>query len=95
MKKKDSFTRLDLAGSRGLGSLMRGRGGNAAYFESRWADVLGPFLSRKIAPADFSAGSLRLSVQDATCRKAVASLLPEIEKKLRDAFPNVSSVRLL
>ncbi len=95
MKKKDSFTRLDLAGSRGLGRLLQGKGGSAVYFESRWADVLGPYLSRKIAPAAFSGGSLALAVKDASCRKAVAGLLPEIEKKLRDAFPNVSSVRLL
>jgi hypothetical protein len=89
----DPFTRLDQAGRRSLG-LLRG-GGAPAYFESRWSDVLGPYLSRKIAPASFSAGDLRLRVNDASCRKTVAGLLPEIEKKLREAFPNVSTVRLL
>ena len=91
-RPKDPFTRLDQAGSRGLGTLLRA---SPAYFESRWSDVLGPYLSRKIAPASFSAGDLRLTVNDASCRKTVAGLLPEIEKKLREAFPNVSSVRLL
>jgi hypothetical protein len=91
---KDPFTRLDQAGSRSLGKLLRG-GGAPAYFESRWSDVLGPYLSRKIAPASFSAGDLRLRVNDASCRKTVAGLLPEIEKKLREAFPNISTVRLL
>ena len=91
---KDPFTRLDQAGSRGLGRLLRGKA-TPVYFESRWADVLGPYLSRKIAPAAFTGGDLALRVADASCRKTVAGLLPEIEKKLRDAFPNVSSVRLL
>jgi hypothetical protein len=91
---RDPFTRLDQAGSRSLGKLLRGRG-STAYFESRWPDVLGPYLSRKIVPASFSAGDLRLKVNDASCRKTVAGLLPEIEKKLREAFPGVSSVRLL
>ncbi len=91
---KDPFTRLDQAGDRGLRKLLRARG-SPAYFESRWSDVLGPYLSRKIAPASFSAGDLRLKINDASCRNTVAGLLPEIEKKLREAFPNVSSVRLL
>ncbi|HKB70239.1 MAG TPA: DciA family protein [Thermoanaerobaculia bacterium] len=95
MKKPDDpFTRLDQAGGRSLGRLLRGNG-SPVYFESRWADVLGPYLSRKIAPAGFSGGALALKVADASCRKTVAGLLPQIEKKLRDAFPNVSSVRLL
>ena len=91
---RDPFTRLDQAGSRSLGKLLRGRS-SPAFFESRWSDVLGPYLSRKIAPASFSAGDLLLAVKDASCRKTVAGLLPEIEKKLREAFPNVSRVRLL
>jgi len=93
-RPKDPFTRLDQAGGRSLGKLMRGRS-SPVYFESRWSDVLGPYLSRKIAPAAFSGGDLALKVSDASCRKTVAGLLPEIEKKLREAFPNVSSVRLL
>jgi hypothetical protein len=91
---RDPFTRLDQAGSRSLGRLLRGRS-SPAYFEPRWMDVLGPYLSRKIAPASFSSGDLALRVSDASCRKTVAGLLPEIEKKIREAFPNVSSVRLL
>jgi len=92
---KDPFTRLDLAGSRGLGRLLSGKKGSPVYFESRWADVLGPYLARKIVPASFSGGSLMLSVADPSCRRTVAGLMPEIEKKLRDAFPNVSAVRLV
>ncbi|HET9795666.1 MAG TPA: DciA family protein [Thermoanaerobaculia bacterium] len=91
---KDPFTRLDQAGNRSLGKLLGARS-SPAYFESRWSDVLGPYLSRKIVPASFSAGDLLLKVSDASCRKTVAGLLPEIEKKLREAFPSVSSVRLL
>jgi hypothetical protein len=87
--------RLDQAGGRSLGRLLSGKKGSPVYFESRWSEVLGPYLSRKIAPATFSGGSLGLSVSDPTCRKTVASLLPEIEKKLRSAFPNVASVRLV
>jgi len=91
---KDPFTRLDLAGSRGLGRLLGGKNASPVYFQSRWSEVLGPYLARKIVPASFSGGSLLLSVSDPACRKTVAGLLPEIEKKLRDAFPNVSTVRL-
>lgn len=94
MKPKDPFTRLDQAGSRSLGRLLRAKG-SPVLFESRWSDVLGPYLSRKISPAAFSAGNLVLRVSDASCRKTVAGLLPEIEKKLREAFPSVSRVRLL
>ena len=93
-KPADPFTRLDQAGSRSLGSLL-GRKGSPVLFESRWGDVLGPYLSRKISPASFAAGELALEVSDASCRKTVAGLLPEIERKLRQAFPNVSRVRLL
>jgi hypothetical protein len=93
-KPTDSFTRLDHAGGRSLGKLLRGRRSPVA-FEARWADVLGPYLSRKISPASYSAGDLALRVSDPSCRKTVAGLLPEIERKLREAFPHVSSVRLL
>jgi hypothetical protein len=91
---KDPFTRLDLAGSRGLGRLLGGKNASPVYFQSRWAEVLGPYLARKVVPASFSGGRLVLSVADPACRKTVAGLLPQIEKKLRDAFPNVSGVRL-
>jgi hypothetical protein len=90
---KDPFT-LDLAGSRGLGRLLGGKNSSPVYFESRWSEVLGPYLARKVVPASFSGGRLVLSVADPACRKTVAGLLPQIEKKLRDAFPNVSGVRL-
>ncbi|HET7453527.1 MAG TPA: DciA family protein [Thermoanaerobaculia bacterium] len=93
-KPRDPFTRLDQAGSRSLGKLLRRRG-SPVVFEARWADVLGPYLSRKISPASFSAGDLALRVSDPSCRRTVAGLLPEIERKLREAFPHVSRVRLL
>lgn len=91
---KDGFTRLDQAGSRGLGRLLAGKRVSPVYFESRWAEVLGPYLSRKVTPGTFAGGSLTLAVADPACRKTVAGLLPQIERKLRDAFPNVASVRL-
>lgn len=91
---KDPFMRLDLAGSRGLGRLLGGKNSSPVYFASRWSEVLGPYLARKVVAESFSGGSLVLTVADPACRKTVAGLLPQIEKKLRDAFPNVSSVRL-
>jgi hypothetical protein len=96
MKKKEvSFTRLDQIGGRNLVRLLAGKRRSPVYFESRWSEVLGPYLSRKIAPSAFSGGNLLLEVSDPSCRKTVAGLLPEIEKKLRSAFPIVSSVRLV
>jgi hypothetical protein len=94
-KSTDSFTRLDQVGGRSLVRLLAGKRCSPVFFESRWSEVLGPYLSRKIAPAAFSRGSLVLEMSDPSCRKTVAGLLPEIEKKLRSAFPNVSSVRLV
>ena len=91
---KDGFTRLDQAGGRGLGRLLSGKRVSPVYFEARWAEVLGPYLSRKVAPAAFSGGRLTLSVADPACRKTVAGLLPQIERKLKEAFPNVDAVRL-
>ena len=49
-KPTDPFTRLDQAGGRSLGKLL-GRRGSPVVFEARWADVLGPYLARKISPA--------------------------------------------
>ncbi len=94
MKNRQPFTRLDQAGSRSLGTLLR-RKSFPVLFEARWSEVLGPYLSRKIAPASFSAGDLALKVSDVSCRKTVEGLLPEIEKKLREAFPTVARIRLL
>jgi len=91
---KDTFTRLDLAGSRGLGRLLGGKNASPVYFQARWSEVMGPYLAGKVVPASFSGGSLLISVADPACRKTVAGLLPQIEKKLRDAFPNVSTVRI-
>ena len=91
---KDGFTRLDQVGSRGLGRLLSGKRVSPVYFEARWSEVLGPFLSRKVVPAVFSGGRLTLVVADPACRKTVAALLPQIERKLKEAFPNVAAVRL-
>ena len=92
MKRKSTFTRLDQAGETGMRRLLQSRP-SEAHLRAHWAEILGPYLSGKLEPS-FRKGGLDLVLKDASCRKAVEALLPQIEKKLRQAAPGAGSIRL-
>jgi hypothetical protein len=89
---KRSFTRLDDACRASLGRLKGARPVGSLLAE-RWPELVGPYLAGKIEPR-LSDGALDVVVLDPRCRRAVEALLPQLEKKVKAAFPKVTSVRL-
>lgn len=61
----------------------------------RWGALVGAYLSERVRPESLESGCLRIRVADPACRRAVKSLLPEIERKIRSEFPGVRSVSVL
>jgi hypothetical protein len=91
---KRSFTRLDdacrdslrrLKGARPIGSLLA----------EKWPELVGPYLAGKIEPRAAGKGAIDVVLLDPRCRRSVEALLPQLEAKVKAAFPKVTSVRLL
>jgi hypothetical protein len=88
-----SFTRLDKASGAWLRRL-KGARPQASLLAEQWPDLVGPYLARKIEPKLASDGALEVVMLDPRCRRAVEALLPQLEEKVKAAFPKVTGVRL-
>lgn len=93
MKRPRPFTRLEdacrdsllrLKGARPVGSLVA----------ERWPEIVGPYLAGKIEPRAAGKGEIDVVLLDPRCRRSVEALLPQLEAKVKAAFPKVTSVRL-
>jgi len=89
---KRGFTRLDEASRATLGRLSAKRP-PALLLAERWPELVGPYLSEKIEPR-LAGGALEVVVLDPRCRRSVEALLPQLEIKVKAAFPKIASVRL-
>jgi Dna[CI] antecedent, DciA len=87
------FTRLDGASGALLRRLKGGRP-QATLLAEHWLDLVGPYLARKIEPKLASDGALDIVLLDSRCRRSVEALLPQLEEKVKAAFPKITNVRL-
>jgi len=86
--RRDSFTRLDAASERILSETVRRR--NALlWLQTRWSQIVGEPLARKIEPSELSGRRLTVSLLDPAWRKPVQATLPELERRLARELPDV------
>ena len=88
-----NFTRLEDASTASLRRL-KGARPQASLLAEKWPELVGSYLSRKIEPRLAGNGSLEIVLLDARCRRSVEALLPQLETKVKAAFPRVKCVRL-
>jgi hypothetical protein len=88
MKKRSSFSSLDVAAN---GLLRRmARGDNAlAWLQARWGRIVGEPLARKIEPTALVGRRLTISLLDPSWKKPVEATLSELERKLAVEMPEV------
>jgi Dna[CI] antecedent DciA-like protein len=93
VKRPFRFTPIEEAGRRVLAGL--GQEGNALpLVQAQWAGVVGSYLARRTEPTSLHSGCLAVRLLDPASRRTVRGLLPEIERKVRQALPAVRSIRL-
>ncbi len=87
------FTPLEEAGRRGLARL-GAESGALPLLQAQWPGLVGSYLARRTEPVSLAGGCLTLRLLDPSGRRTVRGLIPEMEKKLRQALPAVRSLRL-
>ena len=93
MKRIPRFTPLEEAGKRALASLPA-KTATLPLIQARWAELVGEYLARRLEAASFEKGCLALRLRDPSGRRTALSLLGEIERRLKAAFPAIRSVTL-
>ena len=70
-----------------LRDLFRREEARLAQMRARWCELVGEALSRRVSPAGFDGGTLRLRPDDVRWEKAAVALAPELAEKLRREVP--------
>jgi hypothetical protein len=91
---KHGFTRLDQASGALIGGL-KARRDPSILLAERWGELVGPYLVGKLSPRWRGVEGLEVEVLDARCRKSVEALLPQLEKRVKAAFPKIRRITLV